>query len=628
MRSVTVPAAAALLAGLAISTPPAEAAPASRVTFNGGRLIIVGDGGPNTITVTRTPHTIAVVVDGQKLKLRPRPKPDTLTSIRVRGKGGDDVIVLDESGGPLPDATLQGGLGNDRLVGGSGATRLIGKDGNDTMTAGAGPTSIDAGPGDDTLTGGPGPVAMLAGAGNDVLVAGAGNANMDGSDGNDLMTGGSGNDTMNGGAGTDTMTATSGAATMNGGDGNDVLKGGAGFTSLAGGPGQDKLTGGDGTTTMTGGSENDQLIGGNGSTTMDGDEGDDTMTAGSAPAGMHGGNGDDTYAIDGDIASGLLAISESGGQGTDTVTFAATTSVGVGLDLSVTAPQPVTAGALTVTLSSAAGIERVVGGDGDDELGGNNLVNTFTGGAGQDTVVHRGSGGQVDTVVDMDSSDGDQVRFETAGALSADDLTINATATQLRDVATGAFGFNFTAPVLHPSSFYVFGTTDTSPAGQLITFNAPGGFGQGSNVDSLIATMVSSGVSIGGAGGADRMIDHSPNGNSLIGRDGQDILFGGAGADDLQGDRGFAPGVADVYVGGTGADTFHFGEAFGGGSLETFGSDTIGDFGDGADTVDLFTGLSVHSGLGTSTVTIWDGATDFGTITAGNGHLWIAGDFT
>ena len=124
------------------------------------------------------------------------------------------------------------------------------------------------------------------------------------------------------------------------------------------------------------------------------------------------------------------------------------------------------------------------------------------------------------------------------------------------------------------------------------------------------------------------MIDFSPNGNSLIGRDGADVLIAGDGADTLQGDRGFSPGVSDTYTGGAGGDTFRFGEAFGGGSLETFGTDTITDFGTGADTVDLFTGLSVRSGLGTTSVVIWDGVSDFGTITASNGHLWVAGDFT
>ena len=75
-----------------------------------------------------------------------------------------------------------------------------------------------------------------------------------------------------------------------------------------------------------------------------------------------------------------------------------------------------------------------------------------------------------------------------------------------------------------------------------------------------------------------------------------------------------------------GQDTYAVGEAFGGGAAEPFGADTVADFAAG-DAVDLHPGLSVRSGLGTTTVTVWDGVTDFGTISAANGHLWAAGDF-
>jgi Ca2+-binding RTX toxin-like protein len=92
---------------------------------------------------------------------------------------------------------------------------------------------------------------------------------------------------------------------------------------------------------------------------------------------------------------------------------------------------------------------------------------------------------------------------------------------------------------------------------------------------------------------------------------------------------GFGQGSnVDSLIGGDGADTFRFGEAFGGGVSEMLGADTITDFGDGADTVDPFTGPAVRMGLGTTTVTIWDGISNFGTITASNGHLWVAGDFS
>ena len=576
MRSVRTTALLAMVgAGLVVMAPPAQAGPV-RVSFADGRLTVVGNNLDNQVTITRLAGGVRVVVDGATVKLRPRPKPDTLNSIKVKGKGGNDDIVLVETAGPLPDASLQGGLGDDRLTGGSGATRLIGKAGNDVLVGGSGPTFMDSGTGNDTLTGGSGPTTMTTG------------------DGNDTLTGGSGNTSMDGGAGDDSMTGGSGSTTMVGGVGDDSLTGGSGFSSLTG------------------------------------NDGNDALTAGAKTTQVSGGTGSDTYAIDGDIVHGVLDLTEAPGEGTDLVTFAATSGVATSLTLSTAAQQQVT-GSLRMTLSSGTAMENLVGGAQGDTYVGNSLANTFTGGGGQDGFVHHGTGDGIDTVTDMNAEQADQVVFSTSGALSADRLTLNSAATQLRDVATGTFGFNFTAPVFDTvpiPSFYIYGQTDTAPAGQLITFIGAGGFGQGSNVDGLITTHATNGSTIGGAGGKDRIIDHSANGNSLIGRDGQDALIAGPGDDALQGDRGFAPGVSDTYTGGTGADTFRFGEAFGGGALETFGAETITDFGDGADTCDLFTGLSVRSGLGTATVVIWDGATDFGTITSTNGHNWVAGDFT
>jgi Ca2+-binding RTX toxin-like protein len=548
----------AAVAGLVVATlgsvsPSAHAGPV-RVRFDGDRLTVVGNDSDNTITITRLAGGVRVVVDGTQVKLRPRPTPSTLDSIKVKGRGGNDVVTLVESAGPLPDASLQGGRGDDRLTAGSGATRLVGRAGDDVLVGGAGPTVMYGGDGADHLTGGSGPTTLSGGPGNDVAAASSGNTVMRGDDGDDTLTAGSSGVTMDGGAG------------------------------------------------------------------------DDTLTGGNGFAAMAGGTGDDAYSIDGDTASGLLSVTEAAGAGTDRMSFAGTTTVGVSLDLSVTSAQAAT-GALLIQLSSGTGIENVVGGAQADTFTGNSLVNTFSGASGGDTFVHRGAGGGIDRAVDMSVTEGDQVQFITGGAASADDFVLDSGATQLRGPGA-TFGFDFTAAVLNGAGLYIYGTTDTAPAGQLITFSGVGGFGQGSNVNSLITNHASNGSTIAGAGGNDRIIDHSPNGNSLVGRDGTDILDGGAGADTLQGDRGFAPGVSDTYTGGPGADTFKMGEAFGGGALETFGDDTFTDFGVGGDTVDLFTGLSVRSGLATSTVTIWDGATDFGTITAANGHLWAAGDFS
>jgi Ca2+-binding RTX toxin-like protein len=215
----------------------------------------------------------------------------------------------------------------------------------------------------------------------------------------------------------------------------------------------------------------------------------------------------------------------------------------------------------------------------------------------------------------------------TGGTLSADQMTIDATARILRDAATGTIGFDFPVPVLVVNGPYKFGRTDTVAGGQLFTFTGTGGLGLGFNADALVATYSGSGKTLGGAGLGQRLIDHSANGNTLIGRDGDDIIEAGAGNDILDGGEGFAAGGNDILTGGLGDDTFRFGTQFASGTPIQFGDDTITDFNPANDIVDLVTGLSVRSGLGTSTVTIWNGTTNFGTIRALKNYLWQASDF-
>ena len=99
--------------------------------------------------------------------------------------------------------------------------------------------------------------------------------------------------------------------------------------------------------------------------------------------------------------------------------------------------------------------------------------------------------------------------------------------------------------------------------------------------------------------------------NELIGNDLDNRLAGGSASDTLTGNGG-----ADTFV-TIGPSPFPDAAAV----------DTITDFAAGIDTVDL-KGLTIKAGLGTSTVTLWDGVNDHGSLTASNGHLWTAGDFT
>jgi Ca2+-binding RTX toxin-like protein len=563
----------------------------------------------------------------------------------LSGEQGDDVYRLDADGADALVRLVESASGGTDTVDLSATTTLGMEVALDLVTQLVTPTfglalstpgnfeNLTGGALGDNLRGGPGDSLVRGGAGNDTLLNSAGADVLDGGPGDSeyaidgdlagtvsvVETGGPEHDLISTwptttvdptlDAGTTASQAVSPSLQLQ-------LSSGAAFDSLLGGPRDDTLTGNGLMNVLDGASGDDDLRGG---------DGVDALVSGPGENTLRGGTGDDLYALDGDETS-VEHLVENSAEGTDTLVFSDTTGSSVDVDLSDTGTQAVTT-ALDIQLNVDDTFEDIDGTPQDDTLAGGGADNSLEGGAGKDTYVHHGSGDGIDTIVGgLDTALDEQVLFDTAGSVSAADLTLNAGANQVRDAATGTFGYNSTG-LIDGTAFYIFGTTDTAPAGQLITFNGAGGFGLGSNVDSLIASYASSGVTIGGAGGKDRIIDYSANGNSLVGRDGLDVLVGGDGADTLQGDRGFAPGVADILTGGADGDTFRMGEAFGGATAETFGAEVVTDFGSG-DTVDLYTTLSVRSGLGTSTVTIWDGATDFGTVTASNGHLWVAGDFT
>lgn len=216
-----------------------------------------------------------------------------LTSIVVDGGAGNDLIIgsnlADRISGGLGNDTLRGNGGNDTLSGGNGVFNdsINGGDGVDvlvelantdftltnTSLVGQG-TDVLAGIEQAQLTGGPGNNRINASRftlGRATLLGAGGNDLLEGSSGNDVLDGGAGNDTLRGGAGNDFLTGGTGSDALVGLDGNDSLHGGGGNDSLIGGLGQDLLSGGDG---------NDLLIGGFGTDTLSGDLGNDTAVAG------------------------------------------------------------------------------------------------------------------------------------------------------------------------------------------------------------------------------------------------------------------------------------------------------------------------------------------------------------
>ena len=112
----------------------------------------------------------------------------------------DDVVT-----GTVPTATA---TGNDTLDGGNGNDAILGLAGNDTLNGGNGNDVLDGGGGNDGLTGGNGNDLLFGSFGMDTLIGGNGDDSLDGGAGDDSLTGGRGPDlfVFHAGFGEDTIT--------------------------------------------------------------------------------------------------------------------------------------------------------------------------------------------------------------------------------------------------------------------------------------------------------------------------------------------------------------------------------------------------------------------------------------
>lgn len=267
---------------------------------------------------------------------------------------------------------------------------LKGRDGtsNDKLTSNqdaayVSPDTLDGFRGNDTLTGGAGNDAVRGGEGADKLFGKAGNDIMRGDAGNDTLEGGLGDDRMDGGAGTDLVSYAAAARGVKvsldltgwqeTGDGLDML---LNFENLDGSRFNDRLTGSTGANVIRGLGGKDTIDGFAGNDRLDGGAGDDTLI---------GGKGADKLI---------------GGAGIDIASYAA---LKTGITVSLAKPATNTGDAKGDTFSgiegllggkgadkltgSAAGADRLSGGDGNDILWGLGGKDVLTGGKGDDIFV-------------------------------------------------------------------------------------------------------------------------------------------------------------------------------------------------------------------------------------------------
>ncbi|WP_426205604.1 calcium-binding protein [Pseudomonas sp. TWP3-1] len=276
------------------------------------------------------------------------PKDDVIVGLggsdRLFGKDGNDRLFGDKqstlekalAGAAKGKASrgdwLDGGQGNDLLVGTAAGDVLLGGNGRDTLVGGAGDDNLS---GDET-TGVheqnweykqinvqiPGGVTSFRTVfensslnqplegGNDVLYGQGGRDFINGGWGDDLLDGGSEDDTLAGEGGNDTLAGGSGNDTLFGDNldwggglhgshhGNDLLQGGDGDDALAGNGGSDVLYGGAGNDVLNGDDSVLRGISGDaahffGSDVLDGGPGNDTLWGGGAGDSLFGGSGND-----------------------------------------------------------------------------------------------------------------------------------------------------------------------------------------------------------------------------------------------------------------------------------------------------------------------------------------------
>ena len=481
---------------------------------------------------------------------------------------------------------LQGGGGNDTLIGDENANTLFGAGGNDILIGGGGNDSIDAGSGDDILTGGSGGDVFGFNNGdltgyNQITDFEAGDSivlrNIDLSDVSAFETGEFGGDAFDVDTGEDIFTVEISNLLLGQGgytvvqegvnvvirlaqsgptEGDDVLTGTTGddaFDALGGNDtifglaGTDHIGGGSGNDTIEGGIDTDFLNGGSGNDTIYGDD-------------SEGGDGDPDF-ISGDAGDDTLF---GGGDG-DNYFYAG----GDGIDV----------------IHDESGIDTLNIGNGENVLdvfrNGGDLVFAFDD-EGSVTVADQYNGGGIEFV--HDETDDMTFAVLTAGLTGAggNDLIVgDANSNAMsglggNDVIYGGGGNDTIddgagSDDLHggagDDSFFTGGDFGNDSFDGGTGFDVVVYSGDHDGVTASLATNMASGPEIGsdnfssieglqGGSGSDTLTGDDNN-NTLFGMVGVDVLDGGLGNDSVEGGEG-----NDFLTGGLGADHLDGGDGF------------------------------------------------------------------
>jgi len=391
------------------------------------------------------------------------------------------------------------------------------------------------------------------------------------------------------------------------GDGGDYID----LTDVAAANG---FSGLNGNITLQGGSGDDGFAGSEFGDVISAFGGNDVIESKAGNDSVNGGSGDDTYIYYG-TSLGSDLITEASNDGADAITFALF-ATGITIDLSSTTSQSV-GGSTSIQLSSATGIEGIVGSVYGDSVTGNardNIIiggggnDTMAGGAGNDTYSFYSDPSGTDAITESDNSDNDTLDFSGCDvgvtidfsstssqawgdgsiALSSSSGIESFTGSNYNDSFTGNSRNNLIVGNAGNDTLaggggddsYVFGsaangsdviTESASADADTLFFNladvavvidlsstSPQSWGDG----TLQISSTTSIENVFGSQFSDSITGNAAN-NSLVGGSGDDTLIGADGDDSLIGEGG-----NDSMVGGAGSDIYNFDDI-------AQGSDTI-----------------------------------------------------